>query len=63
MPQDKVLVCVLNAWGQQRKDAKVLLVLDVSGSMVEPVGTEGKTTLDFAIQAAVNSLGKFKDTD
>ena len=63
VPQDKVLVGVLNAWGQQRKDAKVLLVLDVSGSMGDGVGTEGKTKLDLAIQAAVNSLGKFKDTD
>jgi Ca-activated chloride channel family protein len=63
VPQDKVLVGVLKAWGQQRKDAKVLLVLDVSGSMGEGVGTEGKTKLDLAIQAAVNSLGKFKDTD
>jgi len=31
--------------------------------MGEPVGTEGKTKLDLAIQAAVNSLGKFKDSD
>jgi len=63
LPDSKVLVGVLNAWGQQRKDAKVLLVLDVSGSMGDPAGTGGKTKLDLAIQAAVNSLGKFKDSD
>ena len=63
LPDSKVLVGVLNAWAQQRKDAKVLLVLDVSGSMGDAVGSEGKTKLDLAIQAAVNSLDKFKDTD
>ncbi|MCU1399871.1 MAG: hypothetical protein JWN62_2980 [Acidimicrobiales bacterium] len=63
LPDSKVLVGVLDAWAQQRKDAKVLLVLDVSGSMGDAVGSEGKTKLDLAIQAAVNSLAKFKDTD
>ncbi len=63
VPDSKVLVGVLDAWAQQRKDAKVLLVLDVSGSMGDSVGSEGKTKLDLAIQAAVNSLDKFKDSD
>ena len=31
--------------------------------MGDPAGTGGKTKLDLAIQAAVNSLGKFKDSD
>lgn len=63
VPDSKVLVGVLNAWAEQRKEANVLLVLDVSGSMGDPVGSEGKTKLDLAIQAAVNSLDKFKDGD
>jgi Ca-activated chloride channel family protein len=63
VPDSKVLVGVLNAWAEQRKEAKVLLVLDISGSMGDAVGTDGKTKLDLAIQAAVNSLDKFKDTD
>lgn len=63
VPEPRVLVGVLDAWGAQRKDAKVLLVLDVSGSMGDPVGDGGETKLDLAIQAAVNSLDKFKDTD
>ncbi len=63
VPPPNVLVGVLDAWAQQRKDAKVLLVLDVSGSMGEPVGDAGETKLDLAITAAVNSLDKFKDTD
>ncbi len=63
VPEPKVLVGVLNAWAEQRKEAKVLLVLDVSGSMGDAVGSDGKTKLDLAIQAAVNSLDKFKDAD
>ena len=63
VPDSKVLLGVLKAWGEQRKEAKVLLVLDVSGSMGDPAGTDGKNKLDLAIQAAVNSLDKFKDTD
>jgi Ca-activated chloride channel family protein len=63
VPDSKVLVGVLNAWAEQRKEAKVLLVLDVSGSMGDAVGNDGKTKLDLAIQAAVNSLDKFKDAD
>ena len=61
LPDSKVMIGVLDAWGKQRKEAKVLLVLDVSGSMGDPAGNAGKTKLDLAIQAAVNSLGKFKD--
>ena len=63
LPDSKVMIGVLDAWGKQRKEAKVLLVLDVSGSMGDPAGNDGKTKLDLAIQAAVNSLGKFKDSD
>ena len=63
VPNPKVLLGVLAAWQDQRKEAKVLLVLDVSGSMGDPVGADGKTKLDLAITAAVNSLDKFKDTD
>ena len=63
VPAPNVLVGILDAWAQQRKDAKVLIVLDVSGSMGDPVGDEGATKLDLAISAAVNSLNKFKDTD
>ena len=63
VPDSKVLVGVLNAWAEQRKEARVLLVLDISGSMGDAVGNNGKTKLDLAIQAAVNSLDKFKDGD
>ncbi len=63
VPDPKVLVGVLDAWAQQRKEAKVLLVLDISGSMGDPADGEGNTKLDLAITAAVNSLKNFKDSD
>ncbi len=63
VPTPEVLSGILDAWAEQRKDARVLLVLDVSGSMGEPVGDDGSNKLDLAIKAAVNSLDKFKDTD
>ena len=63
VPSPSVLVGVLEAWAQQRKDAKVLIVLDVSGSMSERVGDTTSTKLDLAISAAVNSLDKFKASD
>jgi len=38
-------------------------VLDVSGSMGQPAGTEGKTRLDLAKEAATNGLSQLNDTD
>lgn len=64
VPQPAVLAKVLDRWAQQRKAARVLLVLDVSGSMGEPTvpgGSESK--LDLAKRAAITSLQQFKDED
>ncbi len=63
LPDPAVLVKVLELWGQQRKSARVLMVLDVSGSMGEPADKEGNTKLDLAKQAAIDSLGQFKAED
>ena len=38
VPEPAVLVEVLDKWAEQRKAARVLLVMDVSGSMGEPSG-------------------------
>ena len=57
-----MLVGILDSWAEQRKEARVLIVLDVSGSMGDPAGN-GATKLDLAQQAAIDSLGQFKDTD
>ena len=59
-----MLVGVLDPWAEQRKEARVLLVIDVSGSHGRPgVGDDGETKLDLAKQAAVDSLDQFKDDD
>ncbi len=63
VPDPAVLVKVIDLWGQQRKSARVLMVLDVSGSMGEPADKEGNTKLDLAKQAAIDSLGQFKADD
>ncbi|MGI9032192.1 MAG: extracellular solute-binding protein [Acidimicrobiales bacterium] len=63
LPEPAVLVRVLELWGQQRKSARVLLALDVSGSMGDPADKAGNTKLDLAKQAAIDALGQFKDDD
>ncbi len=62
VPAPEVVVQILDSWADQRKEARVLLVLDVSGSMGDGA-TPGKTKLDLAQQAAIEALGQFKDTD
>ncbi len=64
VPQPPVLVKALDKWSQQRKAARVLLVVDVSGSMGDPATPGGDTSkLELAKQAAVGSLSQFKDAD
>jgi Ca-activated chloride channel family protein len=62
LPAPPVMVEILQRWEQQRKDARVLLLVDVSGSMGDP-GSGRETKLDLAVAAAVDSLDQFKDTD
>jgi Ca-activated chloride channel family protein len=62
VPSPEVLVRILDAWAEQRKEARVLLVLDISGSMGE-LATDDATKLDLAKEAAVSALGQFKDAD
>ena len=62
VPAPAVLVGVLDAWAEARKEARVLLVLDISGSMGDP-GGGGRTKLDLAMEAAASALDEFKDTD
>ena len=64
VPDPKVVIGVLDQWDQQRKPARVLLVIDVSGSMGDPATEDGFVTkLDLAKQAAIAALGEFKDDD
>jgi Ca-activated chloride channel family protein len=62
VPAPEVLVGILDSWAELRKDARVLLVLDISGSMGDP-GGDGRTKLDLAKEAAVSALDQFKDAD
>jgi Ca-activated chloride channel family protein len=64
VPSPDVLVGILDSWAQLRKDARVLLVLDISGSMGELVAdADGQTRLDLAQEAAISALDEFKDSD
>lgn len=64
VPEPEVLVRVLDKWAEQRKTARVMLVIDVSGSMAEEAAAGSTDTkLDLAKRAAIASLDEFKDDD
>ncbi len=64
VPAPAVTVSVLDAWADQRKSARVTLVIDVSGSMGrEGDPATGETKLDLAKRAAIEALDEFKDDD
>lgn len=66
VPPGPVLLGLLDAWATQRKTARVLLVLDVSGSMGEPADPDDQgagTKLDLAVRAVQDGLSKFKAED
>ena len=63
VPAPPVLARVLDLWAQQRKGAKILFVLDVSGSMGERASDSGDTKLDLAKRAAIDALDQFKADD
>jgi Ca-activated chloride channel family protein len=60
-PAPNVLAQVQTLWAQQRKPAKVLLVIDVSGSMGESAGAD--TKLELAKAAALKALDQFSARD
>lgn len=62
-PAPAVLQAVEDSWEQNRKRARVLLVLDVSGSMGEPVPDAGASKLDLAKQAATQAVQGFAPDD
>ncbi|MER7281363.1 extracellular solute-binding protein [Dactylosporangium sp. NPDC000244] len=61
-PSPQVLEKALTTWDAQRKRAKVLLVLDVSGSMNNDAGN-GQTRMELAKQAALQSLALLAPDD
>jgi Ca-activated chloride channel family protein len=62
-PAPPVLAAVQKSWEQLRKRARVLLVLDVSGSMGEAVGSTGASKLDLAKRAASDAVAKLAPDD
>ena len=63
VPSPPVMIGVLDQWKLRRKDARVLLVMDVSGSMGDAAGSAAGSKLDLAKQAATDSLDEFKPED
>ena len=63
VPDPDVMVEALDRWADQRKAAKVLLLVDVSGSMGDFATDAGETKLDLAKRAAIDALDQFKDED
>ena len=64
VPAPKVLVSLLDKWAEQRKGARVLFVIDVSGSMGEAADdSSSDTKLDLAKRATVAALDEFKADD
>ncbi|MSO78047.1 MAG: VWA domain-containing protein [Acidimicrobiia bacterium] len=64
VPSPPVLAGVIDEWDQVRKKARVLLVIDVSGSMGDEADSRtGATKLDLAKRAAVAALDQFQADD
>lgn len=61
-PAVDVVSAALDQWAQIRKPSSVLEVIDISGSMDEPIG-DGRSRLDGAIEGAQATLGHFRPTD
>jgi Ca-activated chloride channel family protein len=62
-PSPPVLDAILKSWESLRKRARVLILIDVSGSMGESVPNSGETKLELAKQAAVKALDLFSPDD
>ncbi|SIT86488.1 substrate-binding and VWA domain-containing protein [Microbacterium sp. RU33B] len=61
-PGVDVVSAALDQWAQIRKPSSVLEVIDISGSMDEPIG-DGRSKLDGAIEGAQSTLGHFRSSD
>ncbi len=62
-PAPTVLAALQNSWDALRKRAHVLMVMDISGSMGEPVPEAGTDKLELAKQAAIGALDGFAPDD
>jgi Ca-activated chloride channel family protein len=62
-PPPRVLDQVQASWDKLRKRARVLMVMDVSGSMGDLAAETGETKLDLAKRAAIRALSQFAPDD
>lgn len=62
-PSPQVLDGVRATWDELRKKAQVLILMDVSGSMGEMVGSAGKSKLQLAQEATVQALDQLHERD
>ncbi|HEU4490019.1 MAG TPA: extracellular solute-binding protein [Jiangellales bacterium] len=62
-PAADVLAAVRDAWEEYRKPARVLMVLDVSGSMAADVEGTGSSRLELAQAATERALDEFAEQD
>src|SRR4051812_3029596 len=62
-PSPAVLAGIKDSWEKLRKRARVLLVLDVSGSMGDGVGSAGATKLELAKAAAAKAVAELAPDD
>jgi Ca-activated chloride channel homolog len=62
-PAPTVLDRVAQSWSALRKRARVLMVIDVSGSMSEDVPSLGQSKLDLAKRAALAAVGQLAPDD
>jgi Ca-activated chloride channel family protein len=58
-----VLDKVAKSWSELRKRARVLIVIDVSGSMNEPVPGAGRSKIELAKQAALGAVTQLAPDD
>lgn len=61
-PEVDVISTAIDQWTQVRKPSSVLELIDISGSMDEPIG-DGRSRLDGAIEGAQTTLDHFRSTD
>ena len=62
-PAPPVLAQVEKLWNAQRKGARVLLIIDTSGSMGDPAGATGDSKIELAKAAALTALSQFGPND
>ncbi len=62
-PSPTVLAALQNSWDDLRKRAHVLMIMDISGSMGEPVPAAGANKLQIAQEAAIGALDGFAPDD